>query len=118
VSRSGKKSAIFVFAAEIAWAILSSMKPVIGNQPPHFLEILAFHYICTQLWNHNRCWLIPFQHKLTLPKVSTVRKEVMRVFKEEEDDALAAHVRGYTMQGNLLTLFQAESKSLTWKCYM
>jgi hypothetical protein len=50
--------------------------------------------------------------------VSTIRKEVQRVFCEEEDDAWAACVCGYTMQGNLFTLMQAESEGITWKSYM
>jgi hypothetical protein len=50
--------------------------------------------------------------------VSAIRKEVWRVFCEEEDDACAVRVRGYTMQGNLFSLLQAESKCITWKSYM
>jgi hypothetical protein len=50
--------------------------------------------------------------------VSAIRKEVRRVFREEEDDAWAARVCGYTMQGNLFALLQAESKGITWKSYM
>jgi hypothetical protein len=50
--------------------------------------------------------------------VSAFRKEVRRVFHEEEDDAWAARIRGYTMQGNLFALLQAESKGITWKSYM
>jgi hypothetical protein len=33
-------------------------------------------------------------------------------------DAWAAGVRGYTMQGNLFALLQAESEGITWKSYM
>jgi hypothetical protein len=47
-----------------------------------------------------------------------MRKEVQRVFCEEDDDAWAARVRGYTMQGNLFALLQAESEVITWKSYM
>jgi hypothetical protein len=50
--------------------------------------------------------------------VSAIRKEVRRVFCEEEDDAWAARVRGYTMQGNLFALLQAESEGITWKSYI
>jgi hypothetical protein len=50
--------------------------------------------------------------------VSAIRKEVRRVFCEEEDDAWATRVRGYTMQGNLFALLQAESEGITWKSYM
>jgi hypothetical protein len=52
----------------------------------------------------------------SVPKVSAIRKEVRRVFCE--DDAWAAVVRGYTMQGNLFALLQAESEGITWKSYM
>jgi hypothetical protein len=83
------------------------------------LGILTFHCTHTQLWNqaHNRCRLSPFQHKLTVPKVLAIRKEVWRVFCEE-DDAWPACVRGYTMKGNLFALLQAESGGITWKSYM
>jgi hypothetical protein len=50
--------------------------------------------------------------------VLAIRREVQRVFHEEEDDAWAAYVRGYTMQGNLFALLQAESESFTGKSYM
>jgi hypothetical protein len=52
-----------------------------------------------------------------VPKVSAIRKEVRRVFCEE-DDARVARVRGYTMQGNLFALLQAECEGITWKSYM
>jgi hypothetical protein len=54
----------------------------------------------------------------TLPKVSAIRREVRRVFQEEEDEAWAARVSEYTMQGNLFALLQAENESITWKSYM
>jgi hypothetical protein len=54
----------------------------------------------------------------SVPKVLAIRKEVRRVFREEEDDAWAAHTRGYTMQGNLFALLQAESEGITWKSDM
>jgi hypothetical protein len=54
----------------------------------------------------------------SVPKVSAIRDEVQRVFHEEEDDARAARVHGYTMQGNLFALLQAESEGITWKSYM
>jgi hypothetical protein len=41
------------------------------------------------------------------PKVSAIRKEVRRVFFEEENDAWTTHVCGYTMQENLFALLQA-----------
>jgi hypothetical protein len=50
--------------------------------------------------------------------VSAIRKEVWRVFREEKDDAWAAPFCGYTMQGNLFALLQAESEAITWKSYM
>jgi hypothetical protein len=56
-------------------------------------------------------------HADTVPKVLAVRGGVKRVF-QLEDEAWAAHVRRYTMQGNLFSLLQAENKSITWKLYM
>jgi hypothetical protein len=46
-----------------------------------------------------------------------IRREVRRVF-QEEDEAWAARVSGYTMQGNLFALLQAENESIMWKPYM
>jgi hypothetical protein len=60
---------------------------------------------------------IPTQADSVL-KVLATRKEVWRVFREEEDDAWSACVHGYTMQGNLFALLQAESEGITWKSYM
>jgi hypothetical protein len=57
-------------------------------------------------------------HAGTVPKVSAIRHEVRRVFQEEEDEAWAAHFRGYAMQENLFALLQAENESITWKSYM
>jgi hypothetical protein len=54
----------------------------------------------------------------TVPKVSAIRREVRRVFQEEEDDAWAARISEYTMQGNLFAPLQAENESITWKSYM
>jgi hypothetical protein len=54
----------------------------------------------------------------SVPKVLAIRKEVRRVLCEEEDDAWAARIRGYTMQENLFALAQAESEGITWKSYM
>jgi hypothetical protein len=45
----------------------------------------------------------------SVPKVLAIRKEVRRVFREEEDDAWAVCVRSYTMQRNLFALLQVES---------
>jgi hypothetical protein len=53
----------------------------------------------------------------SVPKVSAIRKEVLRVFREE-NDAWAARVRGYTLQGNLFALLQSESEGITRKSYM
>jgi hypothetical protein len=50
--------------------------------------------------------------------VSAIRREVRRVFQEEEDEAWAARVRKYTVQENLFALLQAENESITWKFYM
>jgi hypothetical protein len=46
----------------------------------------------------------------SVPKVSAIRKEVQRVFREEEDDAWAARFCGFA-------LFQTETESegITWK---
>jgi hypothetical protein len=54
----------------------------------------------------------------TVPKVSAIRREVRRVFQEEEDEAWAACVSEYTRQGNLFALLQAENESITWNNYM
>jgi hypothetical protein len=54
----------------------------------------------------------------TVPKVTAIRREVRRVFQEEKDEAWAACVSEYTMQGNLFALMQAENESITWKSYM
>jgi hypothetical protein len=54
----------------------------------------------------------------TVPKVSAIRREVRRVFQDEEDKAWAAGISQYTMQGNLFALLQAENESITWKSYM
>jgi hypothetical protein len=53
----------------------------------------------------------------SVPKVLATRKEVRRVFLDE-DDAWAARIRGYTMQRNLFALLQAKSEGTTWKSYM
>jgi hypothetical protein len=53
----------------------------------------------------------------TVPKVSAIRREVRRVF-QEEDEAWASRVSEYTMQGNLFALLQAENENITWKSYM
>jgi hypothetical protein len=53
----------------------------------------------------------------TIPKVSAIRREVRRIF-QEKDEAWAARVREYTMQGYLFALLQAENESITWNLYM
>jgi hypothetical protein len=50
--------------------------------------------------------------------VLAIRKEVRRVFCEEEDDARAAHICGYTMQENLFAVLQVDSEGITWKSYL
>jgi hypothetical protein len=50
--------------------------------------------------------------------VLTIRWEVRRDFQEEEDEAWAARISEYTMQGNLFALLQAENENITWKSYM
>jgi hypothetical protein len=54
----------------------------------------------------------------TVPKVLAIRREVRRVFQEEEDKAWAARISKYTMQENLFTLLQAENETITWKSYI
>jgi hypothetical protein len=49
----------------------------------------------------------------TVPKVWAIRREVRRVFQEEEDEAWATRVSKYTMKGNLFALLQAENESIT-----
>jgi hypothetical protein len=53
----------------------------------------------------------------SVPKVLAIRKELCRVFREE-DDAWTACVCSYTMQGNLFALLQAESEGIIWKSHM
>jgi hypothetical protein len=82
----------------------------------HLLEILTFLYTRTKLWNqaHNRHRLSPFQHRLILSeKVLPIRREVRRLFQEEEDETWAARVSEYTMQGNLFALLQAKNENIT-----
>jgi hypothetical protein len=47
-----------------------------------------------------------------------MRRQVRRVFQEEEDEAWASRVSEYTIQGNFFALLQAENESITWKSYM
>jgi hypothetical protein len=54
----------------------------------------------------------------TVPKVSAIRREVRRVFQEEDDEAWAARVSEYTMQELFFALLQAENESITWKSYI
>jgi hypothetical protein len=139
-----RKSAISVHAAEIAGTILSSTEPAIVNvavaEPP-----LVIHDTQTQypqlpqgplhaplpeldLPLHQHPIVEPSLQPLqvepiptqadTVPKVSAIRREIRRLFQEEEDEAWAAHVSEYTMQGNLFALVQAENESITWKSYM
>jgi hypothetical protein len=43
---------------------------------------------------------------------------MVRRFFQEKDEAWAARVSKYTMQGNLFALLQAENESIKWKSYM
>jgi hypothetical protein len=54
----------------------------------HHLEILTFHYTCTQLWNqaHNRHRLSPFQHRLILSQKCRPSGEKLGEFFQEEED--------------------------------
>jgi hypothetical protein len=54
----------------------------------------------------------------SVPKVSAIKKEVRSIFCQEEDDAWAARICGYTMQGNLFALLHVESEGIPWKLYM
>jgi hypothetical protein len=139
-----RKSAISVCAAEIGGIILSSKEPAIGDaavvepplaihdtqpqdsQPPQSalhaqpgdLDLpLHPHPIVEPGPQPPQVEPIPIQTD-SVPKVLAIRKEVRRVFCEEEDDEWAARVHGYTMQGNLFALLQAESESITWKSHM
>jgi hypothetical protein len=136
-----RKSAVSVRAAEIAGTILSSTEPAISNvavvepslvihdtqlqdpQPPqsplHTLpEDLDFplnpHPIEKPGPQPPQVEPIPTQAD-TVSKVSAIRREVRRVFQEEENEAWAARVSKYTMQGKLFALLQAENESTTWK---
>jgi hypothetical protein len=129
-----RKSAISVCAAKIRETVLSSKEPVIGNaaavesslaihdtqpqgpQPPQSplhaqlgdLDLpLHPHPIVEPGPQPQQVEPIPTQAD-SVPKVLAIRKEVQRVFCEEEDDAWAASIRGYTMQGNLFALLQQE----------
>jgi hypothetical protein len=131
-----RKSAISFHAAKIAETILSSKEPVIGDaavvepplaihdtQPqgpqspqsllhtqPGDLDLLLHPYPIVEPGPQPpQVEPIPTQADSVL-KVLTIRKEVRRVFCEEDDDAWAACVCGYTMQGNLFALLQAENE--------
>jgi hypothetical protein len=121
------KSAISVRAGEIAWTMLSTTELPIGNvavyepplvfhdtqpqdlQPPQSPLHALLGDLDLQLHPHPiegpspqppQVDPIP-THADTVPKVTAIRRGVRRVFLEKEDDAWAARVRGYTMQGNL-----------------
>jgi hypothetical protein len=138
-----RKSAISVRAAEIAGIILSSMEPAIGNgavvepplviqdtqpqdpqppqssllAPPGDLDLpLHLHPIVEPGPHLPQVEPIPTQAD-TVSKVSAIRREVRRVY-QEEDEAWAARVRRYSMQENLFALLQAKNESITWKLYM
>jgi hypothetical protein len=129
-----RKSAISVRTAEIAGTILSSTEPAIGNiavvEPP-----LVIHDTQPQepqppqspLHSLPRGLDFPLQSLQvepiptqadTVPKMLFIRHEDRRVFQEEEDEAWAARLRGYTMQGKLFALLQAKNESITWKSHM
>jgi hypothetical protein len=115
---------------------LSSAEPAIGNvavvephldihdtqpqdsQPPGDLDLPLHPYPIVEPGPQpQQVEPIPAQAD-TVPKVPAIRREVWRVFQEEEDEAWAARVSEYTMQGNLFGLLQAENESITWKSYM
>lgn len=122
------KHAISVCAAKIAGTILLSTKPAIGNvavQPQDPQPVQSpFHALTGDinlpLHLHpgpQPPQVEPIQTQVdAVPKVLTIGKVVRRVFPKEENDAWAAHIRGYTMLENLFALLQAESESIIWKC--
>jgi hypothetical protein len=132
-------SAISVRAAKISGSILSSTEPAISNvavveppliihdtqhqdpqppqsplhAPPGDLD-LPLHPHPVVEPGPQPPQVEPIQTQaVTVPKVSAIRREVRRVFRE--DEAWAARVSKYTMQGNLFALLQAENESITWK---
>jgi hypothetical protein len=138
-----RKCAISVLAAEIAESIVSSTEPAIGNisvvepplvihdtqpqdpQPPQsplhvppgdLDHLLHPHPILEPGQQPPQVEPILTQAD-TVPKMLAIRREARRVF-QKEDEAWAARVSKYTMQGNLFALLQAENKSITWKSYM
>jgi hypothetical protein len=139
-----RKSAISVRAAKITGTILSCTEPVIGNvavvepplvihdtqpqnpQPPQSPLHAPSGNLDFPLHPHPIVERGPQPPQVepistqadTIPKVSAIRREVGKVFQDEENEAWAAHVCGYTMQGNLFTLMQAENESITRKLYM
>jgi hypothetical protein len=138
-----RKSTISVRGTKIAGTILSSKEPAIGNvavveprfaihdtqpqdtQPPQSplhaqpgdLDLLHPHPIVEPGPQPLQVEPIPTQAD-SVPKVLAIRMDFRRVFREGGDDAWAARIRGYTMQGNLIALLQAESEGITWKSYM
>jgi hypothetical protein len=98
---------------------LSSTEPAIGNvavvEPP-----LVIHNTQPQDPQPPKSPLHTPPGDLDLPLYPALnsKREVRRVFQEEEDEAWAAHISEYTMQGNLFALLQAKNESITWKSYM
>jgi hypothetical protein len=120
-----RKPTISVHAAEIAGTILSSTQPQDPqpprsplHAPPGYLDLpIHPHPIVEPGPQPLQVKPIPTQAE-TIPKVPAIRREVRRVFQEEEDEAWAARLSEYTMQGNLFTVLQTENESIPWKSYM
>jgi hypothetical protein len=131
-----RKSAISVHAAEIAGTILSSTEPAIGNvavvepplvtqpqdpQPPHSPLHAPPGDVDLPLHPHPIVEPGPQPHPPqvepipkqtdTVPKVLATRREARRVFQEEEDEAWAARVIEYTMQGNSMLYCRLRMKA-------
>jgi hypothetical protein len=132
-----RKSAISVRAVKIAGKIFSFTEPAIGNiagveppmvihdtkpqapqTPPGDLDLPLHPYTIVEPGPQPpQVEPIPTQAD-TVPKVLAIRREVWRVFQEEEDEAWAACVSENIMQENLFALLQAENESITWNLYM
>jgi hypothetical protein len=145
MSRSGQESLLYLSALPRLLGPLSSMEPAIGNiavepplvihdtqpqdpqppqsplhAPPGDLYLPLHPHLIVEPGpqpQSPQVEPIPAQAD-TVPKVSGIRQKVRKVFQEEEDEAWAARVSKYTMQGNLFALLQAKNESITWKSYM
>jgi hypothetical protein len=62
--------------------------------------------------------LIPFQHRLILSQKCRPSGEKSGEFFKRRRRSMGCPHPGYTMEGNLFALLQAENQSITWKSYM